>query len=101
MNMQIVEIHYRKLFNLGDYQNEAIELFALLNPDDDLKSAYEALRLAVHKLHGDPERESRLNQLEEALENARSQRTATDERMKELEIKIIKLKEEDNYDANQ
>jgi hypothetical protein len=42
--MQITQVIYKALFNLGDYSNETIGLVAKLEPDDSPEEAIEALR---------------------------------------------------------
>lgn len=48
--MDLIRIHYARLRNLGNYENERVELEAQLAPDEDAHVAYEHLRELTEEL---------------------------------------------------
>ncbi len=48
--MKVTKITYRKKFNLGDYENEDIELTAIILPDEDINKAFKELKKAVENM---------------------------------------------------
>jgi hypothetical protein len=48
--MKVVEIRYSRKFDLKGYENEDISLVATLDPNEDVKSAFDALKATAHIL---------------------------------------------------
>jgi len=48
--MKIKRILYRRKFNLGDYENEDLELEGELEEDDDIKEEFKKLKKQVENL---------------------------------------------------
>ncbi len=49
--MKIKRITYRRKFNLGDYENEDIELEALLFDGEDIDAAFKELKKKVEDMN--------------------------------------------------
>lgn len=49
--MKIKQITYRRKFNLGDYENEDIELIADLLEDEDIDAAFKELKKKVEDMN--------------------------------------------------
>lgn len=47
--MQVTEIAYREMKNLGNYNNVTIEIKAVVNPEDDLEMCLAKLKAKVKR----------------------------------------------------
>ena len=84
--VRVVEIEYRKLFNLGNYENQAISLRASLDEGEDLEEAFKRLYVEVHKLHNRSFQLKRLEEIDDEIE-------ALKEKVKVLEDLKTKVEE--------
>ena len=62
--MQIMEVHYTRKFNLGNYESEEISLSAQLEAGDSLDEVFKTLKGQVMRLH-------EMHFLEKKLESVR------------------------------
>lgn len=47
--MRVTEISYRRIRNLGNYENESVEITVALNEGEDAKEAFAAARTWTHR----------------------------------------------------
>lgn len=84
--MEITTVRYGRLYNLGNYENERIEVEAAISPSEDWEEVYEQLKGRVTMVHDAKEdMERQVDELQQSVYRLEQRKNDLDAQVKAVE----------------